>query len=349
MAVDLSKLVSKRKLLLEELSGRVVAIDAYNFLYQFLAIIRQPDGTPLVDAHGAVTSHLSGIFFRSIDMLAKGIKPIYVFDGIPSMLKQKTIEARMNRRNEAYREWQAAKEAGHVEEARAHAMASTRVTKDIVKSSKELLDLMGIGYVDAPSEGEAQASYMCKQGFVYATASQDYDTLLFGSPMVVRNLTFSGRRKLPGKNIYINVEPELVSLKDTLSGLGLTHRQLIWVGILLGTDFNEGISGVGPKTAIKLVKEVGSVQELKEKVRAKYQQDFDVAPEDVEALFMKPEVKEISSEEMQGMASKVPSVSDLIRFMCDEHGFSRERIEKYAGMLKQSEAALRQKSIRKWF
>ncbi|MCL4373814.1 MAG: flap endonuclease-1 [Candidatus Marsarchaeota archaeon] len=349
MAVDLSKLVSKRKLLLDELSGKTIAIDAYNFLYQFLAIIRQPDGTPLTDAHGAVTSHLSGIFFRSIDIIAKGIKPIYVFDGVPSMLKQKTIEARMNRREEAYREWQVAKEAGNVEQARAHAMASTRVTKEIVKSAKDLLDLMGIGYVNAPSEGEAQASYMCRKGFVYATASQDYDTMLFASPVVIRNLTFSGRRKLPNKNVYVNVEPEMVSLEDTLNGLKLTQRQLIWVGILLGTDFNSGIKGIGPKTAIKIVKSVSSMAELKSVVSSKYGQEFDVAPEEVEALFMKPEVKDLSGEEMQKLASKIPNRANLVKFLCDDHGFSRERIEKYAGILEQSETALRQKTITKWF
>jgi len=349
MAVDLSKLVYKRKLVLDELSGNVIAIDAYNFLYQFLAIIRQPDGTPLMDAHGAVTSHLSGIFFRSIDIIAKGIKPIYVFDGIPSMLKQKTIESRMNRRDEAYREWQSAKELGNVEMARMHAMASTRVTKEIVKSAKELLDLMGIGFIDAPSEGEAQASYLCKKGLVHAAASQDYDTLLFGSPLIIRNLTFSGRRKLPNKNVYIEVEPEIVDLEATLKSLGITQRQLIWIGILLGTDFNSGIKGIGPKTAIKIVKGVSSIEEIKKEVKLKYKQEFEIEPEEVEALFTNPEIRDFTKEEIGNMLSKPVSKQGLIKFMCDEHGFSVDRIAKYADMLEKNESSSRQRHIGSWF
>ncbi len=349
MAVDLSKIVSKRHFALEELNGKIIAIDAYNFLYQFLSIIRQPDGTPLVDSKGNITSHLSGIFFRTIDLLAKGIKPIYVFDGIPSMLKQKTIEARMNRREEAYKEWEMAKERGDMEAARVHAMASTRVTKEIVQSAKELLDIMGIAYINAPSEGEAEASYLCKKKIVYATASQDYDTLLFGSPVVVRNITFSGRRKLPRKDIYVNVEPEIISLDDTLRNLGITQEQLIWIGMLLGTDFNEGIKGVGPKTAIKIVKEANNLDGLEQIVRERYKQEFEVDPKEIEKMFINPEVEEISESTIQKLFSKLPQKDKVIDFMCKEPNFSQERIEKYASILEKSTEALRQKTMDKWF
>ncbi len=183
MAVDLSKLICKRKLDFEELRGKTIAIDAFNVLYQFLSIIRQPDGTPLMDSSGNVTSHLSGIFYRTIDMLGYGIMPIYVFDGIPSILKQKTTMARMKRRENAHAAYEEAKRSGDVAAMRMHAMASTRINKDIIESSKKLLDCMGIGYINAPSEGEAQASYMSNRGLVYAAASQDYDTMLFGSTL----------------------------------------------------------------------------------------------------------------------------------------------------------------------
>jgi flap endonuclease 1 (EC 3.1.-.-) len=243
MSVDLSKLISRRRIELAELNGKTVAIDAYNVLYQFLSIIRQPDGSLLMDSKGRVTSHLSGLFYRTIDIIGYGIKPIYVFDGLPSVLKQKTIEARMTRRNDAYKAWESAREAGNLEGARVHAQASSRVDRSIVESSKKLLDYMGVAYINAPSEGEGQASYMCKKGQVDAVGSQDYDTLLFGARNVVRNLTLSGRRKLPKKNVYVNVEPELVNLEDTLNALGISNRQLVWIGIMLGTDFNDGIEG----------------------------------------------------------------------------------------------------------
>jgi flap endonuclease-1 len=348
MAVDLGKLVSKRKLLLEELNGKAVAIDAYNVLYQFLSIIRQPDGTLLMDAHGNVTSHLSGIFYRTIEILGYGIKPVYVFDGIPSILKQKTIEARMKRRKEAYEAWQEAKEAGELELAKMHAQASSRVDKNIVASSKRLLGLMGVPYINAPSEGEAQASQMCSKGVVYATASQDYDTVLFGSTYVVRNLTFSGRRKLPGKNVFITVEPEIVSFADTLSALKLSHKQLIWLGILLGTDFNSGIKGVGPKTALKIAGASKSIEEVKKQVEAKYKAGFETDINEVEDLFMHPEASEIDKAQLDKLLEAPCDRDGVVEFMCAEHGFSEERIGKFADKLAALKNQSRQKGMDKW-
>lgn len=349
MAVDLSKLVSKRKITFEELNGKTVAIDAYNVLYQFLSIIRQPDGTPLMDSHNNVTSHLSGIFYRTIEILEYGIKPIYIFDGLPSMLKQKTIQARMQRREEAQRAWELAKAAGEVEEARMYAQASTRVNKYVVESSKQLLECMGIPYINAPSEGEAQASLMCKNGLVYATASQDYDTLLFGSTYVVRNLTFSGRRKLPRKNVFINVEPEIVDFNETLKSLGLTQKQLIWVGILIGTDFNMGIKGVGPKTALKIAKSSKNIDDIKSYVKEKFNQEFELDVRDVEQLFLNPETKDITKTDMLSLFNDKFNKEKIIEFMCREHDFSNDRIDKFADKLGTINKESRQRSIEKWF
>lgn len=349
MAVDLSKLVSKRKLLFEELRGKIIAIDAYNVIYQFLSIIRQPDGTPLMDSHGNVTSHLSGLFYRTIDILDYGIKPVYVFDGVPSMLKQRTISSRMKRREDSYKAWQEAKESGDIAAMRTHAMASTRINKDIIDSSKKLLDYMGIGHINAPSEGEAQASYMSKKGLVFAAASQDYDTMLFGAKYVVRNLTFSGRRKLPGKNVYVNVEPEIVSFDDTLKSLGINHKQLVWLGILLGTDFNEGIKGVGPKTALKIVKDAKRIDDVKYYVKEKCNTEFELDIQEVEDLFLNPEVKDIGKEDMEKLFSMHYDTDKLVEFMCKYHGFSEERILKTFQKLSKTKADTKQKGIDKWF
>ncbi len=348
MSVDLSKLVSKRKLDLAELNGKSIAIDAYNVLYQFLSIIRQPDGTPLMDTHGNVTSHLSGILYRTVEIMGYGIKPIYVFDGIPSMLKQRTIEARMQRRKEAFDAWQEAKKIGDNEAAKSHAQASTRVDKNIVASSKKLLELMGIPYINAPSEGEAQASCMCKDGLVYAAASQDYDTMLFGSTYVVRNLTFSGRRKLPGKNVYVNVEPEIMSFGDTLKSLGLNQQQLIWLGILLGTDFNMGIKGVGPKTALKIASSSKSIEEVEKQVEAKFKMGFETNIKEVENLFLHPEVSKVDSVQLASMFDASYDRNGILEFMCKEHDFSNERIEKSVEKLAGFKNQSRQKGMDKW-
>lgn len=347
MSVDLSKLVVRRKITVDELNDRVIAVDAYNVLYQFLSIIRQPDGTPLMDQNGNVTSHLSGLFYRTIELIEHGVKPIYVFDGLPSMLKQKTIEARMQRRASAYEAWQQAKEAGAVERARTYAQQSSRVDRRIVDSSKQLLELMGVPYINAPGEGEAQASYMCAHGLVYAAASQDYDTLLFGSKNVVRNLALSGRRKLPKKNIYIEVQPELVNLDETLTSLGITRQQLIWIGILLGTDFNEGIKGVGPKTALKAAKSARSLADIKDFAKSKGG-EFELDVAEVEQLFTKPEVTELERSYIAAALDSKADAEGIVRFMCDEHGFSKERVAKYAQLLEKRKGSARQAGISSW-
>ncbi|MCL4383504.1 MAG: flap endonuclease-1 [Candidatus Marsarchaeota archaeon] len=333
MSVDLNKLVSKQKITLDDLNKKTIAIDAYNMLYQFLSIIRQADGTPLMNKSGKITSHLSGIFYRASDFILHGIKPIFVFDGIPSILKQRTIEARIKKRQEAYEAWNTARELGKIEEAKSFAQRSTRVNKEIVESAKHLLDLMGIGYLDAPSEAEAQASYMCKQDLVFAAASQDYDTILFGSKYVVRNLSISGKRKLPKKNIYINIETEILDLEETKRNLGLNQNQLIWVGLMLGTDFNEGIRGIGPKTSVKIARQSNSLNEVIDYVKEKYKKDFDFNIKEVEQLFENPEIKKMSEDEIKNLLDKTISKYELIDFMCKENDFDISRIEKFADQL----------------
>ena len=261
-------------------------------------------------------------------MLEKGIKPIYVFDGVPSSLKQRTIEARMNRKREAMAEFEKAKEAGDIERMRSKAMATTRMTKEIAESGRRLLELMGVGSIKAPSEGEAQASRMAADGLVYAAGSQDYDTVLFGAPRVIRNLTFSGRRKLPMKNVYVNVEPEVMELERTLKELGLSRKQLIWVGILIGTDFNEGVDGVGPKTALKIAKASSSIKEVEDYVTGKLKKSFELDIREVEELFEKPEVRGMDAAEISKLLKQRCDVDGVVKFMCDEHGFSKDRIAK---------------------
>ncbi|MDE1762238.1 MAG: flap endonuclease-1 [Candidatus Micrarchaeota archaeon] len=351
MAVDLGKLVGevKENIELSELANKRVAIDAYNTIYQFITIIRGPDGTPLTDSQNRVTSHLSGLFYRTINLLEQKIQPVFVFDGIPPVLKQRTLAARASKREEAREEWEKAKAKGMLEEARAYAVASSRINKWIVESSKELLTHMGVPYIQAPSEGEAQAARMVRDGAVYASASQDYDLFLFGSEVIVRNLTITGRRKLPGKNIYVNVEVERVFLDRLLKNLNLDRKRLIWLGMLVGTDFNEGISGVGPKTALKIAGSYGSLREIVDYVREKYNKEFEVDPEEVERIFMEPDTIEIDAKSInEKFAQSKPDKEGIIKFMCDEHEFSQERIGKFADKLISFRQGAGQKGINSW-
>ena len=249
MGVQLGDIVPKHAVELGQLGGKRIAIDAMNSLYQFLAIIRQRDGELLKDSKGRVTSHLSGLFYRTANLVEAGIQPIYVFDGEPPRLKRKTIEERRVMRREAFKGWTEALRAGRLEEARKFAQRAAEVSEQIIRQATTLLKHMGLSWVQAPGEGEAQAAYLVQRGDAWAAASQDFDSLLFGAPVLVRNLAITGRRKLPGKDAYVEVKPETVELQKLFAELGVTREQLVDIGILIGTDYNEGMRGIGPKKA----------------------------------------------------------------------------------------------------
>jgi len=216
MGVNLGDLIPRTKVDLKNLSGKIVAIDAYNALYQFLAIIRQPNGTPLKDRSGKITSHLSGLFYRTCNLLELGIKPIYVFDGIPPEMKEAEIRRRSKIKEEAEVKYERALREGRIEEARMYAQMTSRLKDYMAEDSKTLLTRMGVPWIQAPSEGEAQAAHLAKKGDADYCASQDFDSLLFGAPRLLRNLTISGRRKLPRKNVYLEITPEIVEMTRTL-------------------------------------------------------------------------------------------------------------------------------------
>lgn len=339
MGVDLSGILEKKELALSEVSGRV-AIDAFNTLYQFLAIIRQRDGTPLMDSKGRITSHISGLFYRTCNLLEKGILPIYVFDGEPHPLKKQTIAERGARKLEAEESLREAREEGREQDVQVYAQQTAKLGHEQIAESKELLGLMGVPWVQAPSEGEAQCAYMCQQGLVGAAGSQDYDALLFGTPVLLRNLTVAGRRKLPRREIYVDVLPERIELDANLARLGLTRQKLVWLGMLIGTDFNPGIHGIGPKKGLKLVQEHNSMQSI----LAKLNQTMDY--ETLESIFMKPAHTEVSKADIEFAPV---NREGLMKFMVDERDFSAERLTSSIEKAFKAPADTQQSSLKKWF
>lgn len=319
MGVALSELVKGREIDFSFLKGKVIAIDAYNILYQFLSSIRDRfTGEPLRDSKGRVTSHLSGLFYRASKLLEYGVMPVFVFDGEPPSFKKETIEGRVKIRKAAEVKWKEALAKGEVEKVRLYAQGASRLTDEMVEEAKTLLDYMGISWVQAPSEGEAQATHMLKQGKVWAVGSQDWDSVLFGAERMVKNLTISGRRKVPKKEKYIDIKPELIELKIVLKELQINHDQLILLGILIGTDYNPGgVKGVGPKTALKLVRE----HKTREKVFAQVTWEFRMKPEEIVDFFKHPPVEDIEIKKQKLHPEK------LIDFLAEEHDFSQERIE----------------------
>jgi len=238
MGLNLKDLVVREKTSLETFSTKIIAIDAYNAIYQFLASIRGPDGLQLSDSEGRITSHLSGLLYRNVNFLSLGIKPVYVFDGKPPSLKTAEIERRKQIKKDATVKYEKAIAEGNMEDARKYAQQTTSMKDGMVKESKQLLTYFGIPYIEALSEGEATAAHLTNTGQAYASASQDFDSILCGAKRLVRNFTNSGRRKLPNRNTYIDIVPEIIETQKTLDALGLTREELIDVGILIGTDFN---------------------------------------------------------------------------------------------------------------
>jgi len=338
MGVQLGDIIPKKEIELVDLSGKKIAIDAFNTCYQFLSIIRdRMTGEPLKDSKGRITSHLSGLFYRTSNLIEVGIKPIFVFDGEAPEFKKKTIEERAKAKKEAKKKWEEALEKG--KEAITYAQAAAQFTDEMVEDSKKLLIHMGIPWVQAPSEGEIQCAHVCKKGDVFASGSQDYDSILVGSPRLVRNLSITGKRKLPRKEVYIEIKPEIIELEQVFSSLGITQKQLIIVGILVGTDYAPGVKGVGPKTALKLVKEHKTLERVLENVKW----EAEVDAEDIYNFFLKPPVTEKYKIEW-----KEPDRERLTEFMVEEHDFSRERVEKVIDKLQQSFTAGRQVSLKGW-
>ncbi len=339
MGVDLGDLITKQQIELEDLRGKKIAIDALNAIYQFLSIIRQPDGTPLMDSRGNITSHLSGLFYRTTRLMEMGISPCYVFDGEPPKLKAQTVEERKEIRREAEKNWKAALEAGELVEARKYAQAASKVTEPMLDESKKLLSALGIPVVQAPSEGEAQAAYICQKGDVYAVGSQDFDSLLFGAPRLLRNITITGKRKIPRKNTYIEVKPEIIDLEKALGELKISREQLIEMGILIGTDFNEGVMGIGPKKALKAITEK-SLKEWVKEGKFTFEVDFEV----LKNIFLKPEITKKYSLNWQPYNEE-----KLVEILHEKHDFSKERIENALKKLDESRGAKDQKSLQEWF
>jgi len=319
LGVLLTPIIAKKTLSLEGLKGRSFAVDGFNVLHQFLALIRSRDGTPLMDGEGRVTSHLVGLAYRTTRLISDyNMRLVFVFDGRPPDLKQQEVEKRREVRQKAEEEYVEAVNRGDYATAFSKAVMTGRLTREGLDDAKRLLDLLGVPWVQAPSEGEAQAAYMASIGDVWAANSRDYDSLLFGAPRLLRYLTIGGEEWLPSKGRARKLEPELIELEALLSELGITRMQLIDLSILVGTDFNEGVKGVGPKTALKLIKRHGSIEELPEEALAKVPDTYQA----IRDIYLHPEITEDYDVEARILDEK-----GLVEFLCGERGFSRGRVE----------------------
>lgn len=339
MGIKLTDIVEVQPMEFSELSKKTIAIDGYIVLYQFITSIRTPDGQMLLDFQGRPVSHLKGLLSRTSRLVGEGIKPVFVFDGKPHELKADTLRKRKEIKEAAQKDYIIALEEGDMETARKKAAQTSKITPEMVEQSKKLLTLMGIPYVQAPGEGEAQAAQMSLKGDVWGCASQDFDSLLFGAPHLIRNLTTTGRRKLPGVNRYKTVVPEYISLEATLNALELTREQLIEMSLLIGTDFNPGVKGVGPKTAIKLMKEFGTLEAILEA------KDYEIEhAEEIKKIFYEPNVTE-DYDLKWGATNDI----ELKEYLCGEFGFSEDSVNRSLEALKDFRKKNQQQSLDSFF
>ncbi|MCI4317371.1 MAG: flap endonuclease-1 [Thermoplasmata archaeon] len=310
MGLPLRDLVRPKEIPWESLAGRTLSVDAYNAIYQFLATIRQRDGRPFTDPQGRPTSHLMGLLYRTTSLLSEGVLPVWVFDGRPPDLKAGTLRSRFLVKERAQADWEKALAEGDLPTAKRKAAATSRLTRPMAEEAKQLLIALGVPTVQAPSEGEAQASVMAKRGQVWGVASEDYDSLLFGAPRLVRGLAARGSRSAA-------TGAHLIDRDELMQSLGLTDDELILVGILVGTDFNDGAKGYGPKRALQLVQQRMGWEATLRKAGL---EPAEVEP--VAELFRHPDVTDLAIPPFGPVDEAA-----VKRLLVEEHGFSEERVQ----------------------
>ncbi|MCH7568710.1 MAG: flap endonuclease-1 [Nanoarchaeota archaeon] len=334
MGLQIGDIVIRKEVSFSDLKGEVIAVDAFNAIYQFLTSIRQPDGTPLMDSKDRITSHFSGLFYRNIALLSEGIKLVYVFDGEYNKLKARTHERREEAKDLAREKFRTAKDEEDIEAMGKYAKGFAKLDDKMIKESKELLEAMGVAVVQAPGEGEMQCAELVKSGEAYAVGSQDYDALVVGGKMLIQNLTLARKRKTASGFIYI--APELIEYEKTLNHLDIDGDQFICLAILVGTDFNAGgVKGIGPKKALVLVRQrkypVAIFKEVEERLDFNWQEVFEI--------FKKPNVKKVKV--------KFPKLNEeeIKRILVKKHDFSLERVEKQLGKLREAKKQAGQQKL----
>jgi len=338
MGLSIRDIVPRKEVTFQELKGKILLVDASNVIYQFLSSIRQPDGTPLMDKKGNITSHLSGLFYRNINLLLEGIRLVYVFDGEMPELKRKTAEIRRGNREKAREKYENARDREDEEGMGKYAKSLTRLNDEMVKESKELLTAMGIPCIQAPGEGEAEAAFLCRKKQVYAVASQDYDSLAFGAPRLIQNLTLARKRKTAGG--IVSITPEIIELEKVLNSLQINQDQLICLAILAGTDYNpKGVVGVGQKRALALVKNfkypANIFKQVEQDIRQQ-EQTFDW--QEILKEFKQPNVKDYEI--------KFPKIDEeKIKKILLKHDFSEKRIENGLKRLNQERESRKQQTL----
>lgn len=319
--------------------GRRIAIDASMSIYQFLVAVRTAEASNLTNEAGDITSHLQGLFYRTIKMLEAGIKPVYVFDGKPPELKSSELQKRREKRAQDQDAATKAKEEGDAETYSKFARRVNTVTPELLETCKRLLRLMGVPVIDAAGEAEAQCAAMARAGLVYATASEDMDALTFGTPVLVRNL-FNTLSSMAEKK---RQHPYEFFLDATLEELELSMAQFIDLCILCGCDYTSTVPKIGPKSALNLVRKHGDIEGVLAALdRDKYAVPDDFDYEGARGLFKQPEVLPVegAGDEAEALRAMLrwrePDEDGLVQMLVHENNFNEETVRRHMARLKKA-------------
>lgn len=344
MGLAIKELMVIRESSVESLEGKSFAVDTFNLLYMFITTIRGRDGSALMDSSGNVTSHLVGLFSRVTKLMQSNIKLVFVFDGKAPVLKQKERERRARLKQEAQKSYVTAIDEEDVDAMKKFAGRTSKLTPEMIADAKELLSALGLPIIEAPSEGEAQAARIAKNGDVYGVISQDFDSLMHGAPRLIRNLSIAGKRKKTNRLSFETISPEELILVENLKHLELSPDQFICLAMIVGTDYNVGgIKGIGPKGALKLVKKFGSDFDSLFS-EAKWNEHFDVAWTEVFWA-----IKNIDCTDEYKLEFRDVDEEKVRDLLIKRHDFDPERVNSTLESLQKMKKVKKQKGLSDFF
>ncbi|KAG0518997.1 hypothetical protein BDA96_09G225900 [Sorghum bicolor] len=321
----------------ESYFGRKIAIDASMSIYQFLIVVGRTGMETLTNEAGEVTSHLQGMFNRTIRLLEAGIKPVYVFDGKPPDMKKEELAKRFSKREDATNDLKEAVEAGDKDAVEKLSKRTVKVTAQHNDDCKRLLRLMGVPVVEAPSEAEAECAALCKNDKVFAVASEDMDSLTFGAPRFLRHLMDPSSKKIPVMEFDV---------AKVLEELELTMDQFIDLCILCGCDYCDSIKGIGGQTALKLIRQHGSIESILENLnKDRYQIPEDWPYQEARRLFKEPNV----TLDVPELKWTPPDEEGLISFLVKDNGFNEDRVTKAIEKIKSAKNKSSQGRLESFF
>ena len=328
MGVKLQSILIQKNIEYQELAGKIIAVDAPNIIMSLFNFARKnPDGTHaslILDRTQRPISHLYGLLYRINHYYSKKILPIFCFDGKVSEFKKVITKDQLKDFNFTQKWYEIAIKGGNKELAQKIALSKEYLWQNTIFESKHLLGALGVPYIESPASAESQCAHLVQKGVANYSNSQDFDSLLFGCPKLIQNLSKSLRRKVQGKWQYQKIQPVLINIQENLTNLDISIFQLVDIGILIGNDYVQGVAGIGPKKALAFIRKYKSIENF---ILKKYNEyDFrGLNPNiimNVRRIYLFPEV----NDKIDNLLWNLPNKVNVFSLMCEEHSLNKKRV-----------------------